>query len=258
MVTWQPPADVDQIMVFRDGMLVAELPATSEVFVDDDAPEAGSPRITGVPHATTDLRDLVEVSWNPAVTSGDPVSYIVVSSVGGVLSVPAPAVIGSRGGPPVQRYLVEARGEWVDVGVDTAWSDTEAEEGTITIATASASFDRTDGVRLTATLEVLPGAWQTYMVRAVNALGTSEPTVAVEGRRAEPVVPVIRWQWSPNETPYQYTTLANSDQLIVDDTGIAVGESRRYRIIVGGDFNGSEYLGGGLVRGAGVGSRVGE
>ena len=232
-LTWDPLDGVTGYHVYRNGVRITTAPVSATSYVDNDAPGGGVPDQVAWIHATEHRTADVRVSWSLATTpSGPETRYRVRAVAGPQESALSPEAVGWLAPEPVLHYELRFDGgAWQPIGDVLLWSDTEAPEGTITIAAPTASLDRIDGIALGAVAaSTTLGASRVYQVRAVNAAGTGTESTTATGRRDIGSVS-YQWEWADQETG-TYAALSGANTLAFLDTAALPGVTRWYRVRV--------------------------
>ena len=231
-LSWEAVEGASGYLLTRDGINVAGQPIGGLSWVDSEGPAPGSPHAPQDVDAGDDSTEGVVVTWRSAATPpAAAATYRVAASAEGRVGNPSAPVAGRRAGYPVQRYEVEAEGVWLDVGGGLAWLDTEAPEGSLTVALPQASEGLADGVHLSVVAaSARVGEPRDYRVRAVSEGGVGEPGERVTGRRAVGA-PAYTWQWSEGGQDPWFDVPGAQSRVALDED-IAPGVTRYYRVRV--------------------------
>lgn len=233
-LSWSPAANATRYRVLRDGVSIAEVEGTS---YDDEG--ASPPDRPGAPvNLQADGHtDLVELSWEPAVTTpGVAHRYSVIALNGEGESAPATEISGYAGALPVEAYEVSWDGgdTWVSAGLALRYQDRDAPAGRIVTGAIEASQGMSPlHVELRVSeVDAEPGAARSYLVRAVDAAGSGTPSTPVPAKRQVGAVE-LRWERSANDSDAAWAPLPNGTSAIfLDEEAPLDGAGRWYRVVI--------------------------
>lgn len=228
-IQWQPVDGATGYHVYRNGTRLTDQPVVETGYLDDTSP-AGSVLAPTCVSASTDLPDVVELTWSPSsALPGATQTFAVVAVAGQARGAFSQEDTGYRAAPDIVRYEVQVRDRWTPVGIQTSFVDLTALGGTVRWDPPVASQDRLDGIEVSiSTASVVVGARQRYRVRAVSVSGELSVSPAATGWRG---VSTSTFQWQradSQEGPFRNLAGGSTRVFLDDDT--AVGQAYWYRV----------------------------
>lgn len=215
---------------------LTESPVNTRLFVDETVEVPTLPLAPDDISASTDLGDVVVVTW-AAVLPPSARSYSYrVNAVGPAgESVPSEHQAGAVAPHKLEGYQIEVDGAWTNVagGLVLRWEDANAPSALLSTPTASVSEGTyAEFVRLSsAGSQVTEGATRKYRARATTAQGFGAPSSLASGHRIAGTVS-FQWERSAGATATGFTPLASATTSTFDDTSApAEGSVRWYRVV---------------------------
>ncbi len=208
-VSWMPPGRTQGLTgyaVYRSGVELGRVAesASSRRFVD-----AGAPQSTfGTPRDVTTAADAdgVVVGWSPASVNGAPMmGYTVRALYGTQMGPQSTEAKGSRAAADLEAYELsrDDGATWQAVGKTLSFLDRDAPRAPVALGAATVQWEDARTLmhlwlKSTPVVGEVPTA--KYRVRARGRLGSSDPSAAVEGRRARGRDGDLVFQWQRAST----------------------------------------------------------
>ena len=201
--------DAPSLVLERDGVEVDVVPVSSDGYSDRSATAAtwAAPRDFTASQGTR--ADAVDLEWRTPIPElhGHRYQLFMVAPDG--TRYASNTADGWRTPPDIVEYEVSRDNgqEWLRVGLQTVFSDTEAPLGSLTAPSEALPRVERDYVRLSVTAEPeFAAAVVSYHVRAMSAVGPSAPSAAA-GYRALGDRITYQWQGSAADSDADYVEL---------------------------------------------------
>lgn len=186
-INWEAVDGATGYRVERDGSTAGTVDANVAEFRDESAGGVPAPNApTGVTASAGDYGDVVVVQWDDVDVQVAPVhEYRVIAIYPDTEAASSEAAQGWRDSEGLAGYEVEVDGEWVDVGMNTEYTDADAPAPSFDAGEVSATEGAfTDRVQVSLSdVVAAAGATVNYRVRAINSGGPGDASDPATGFR---------------------------------------------------------------------------